>query len=303
MQTVSFYSYKGGTGRTLVVANVARHLARFGQRVVALDFDLEAPGLHYKFNLDRPDEPIPVEAGAVDYLHAAFVQHNCPASLAGYFVSVPARRDSDAEILLIPAGRAPSPEYWDKLSQINWHELLYAPGAPGVRLFLEWQEQIREELEPDFLLIDSRSGITELGGVATKVLPDKLVCLLLANRENLEGARAVLRSVLRGPRVPDREPPEVVPVLSRIPSGDEPEEEHRLAEQMRSFLNEEAERLEDTLRIDELLVLHSEPDLQVTESLRVGGDRSVEESVLLRDYLRLFTRIIPVDVLRHMYAR
>ena len=47
MFTVTFYSYKGGVGRTLALANVAYTLATEGgkQRVVVVDFDLEAPGI------------------------------------------------------------------------------------------------------------------------------------------------------------------------------------------------------------------------------------------------------------------
>ena len=54
MQTVTFYSYKGGTGRTLLLANLARLAASLGRKVVALDFDLEAPGLLYKLFRSDP---------------------------------------------------------------------------------------------------------------------------------------------------------------------------------------------------------------------------------------------------------
>ena len=49
----------------------------------------------------------------------------------------------------------------------------------GIPFFLELKERIREEFNPDFLLIDARTGITEIGGVATTVLPEKVVVLLL----------------------------------------------------------------------------------------------------------------------------
>ena len=55
METIAFYSYKGGVGRSLLVANAARFLGMLGKRVVALDLDIEAPGLHYK--LGRPPDP------------------------------------------------------------------------------------------------------------------------------------------------------------------------------------------------------------------------------------------------------
>src|SRR4051794_22035741 len=48
-EIVTFYSYKGGTGRTMTLANVAWVLASTGARVLAIDWDLEAPGLQRYF--------------------------------------------------------------------------------------------------------------------------------------------------------------------------------------------------------------------------------------------------------------
>src|SRR5438309_3905571 len=48
---VTFYSFKGGVGRTMALANIAVLLARRGLRVLAVDWDLEAPGLHHFFAL------------------------------------------------------------------------------------------------------------------------------------------------------------------------------------------------------------------------------------------------------------
>src|SRR5262249_13442037 len=52
----TFYSYKGGVGRSMALANVAALLARWGQRVLVLDWDLEAPGLEKYF--ERPTSRI-----------------------------------------------------------------------------------------------------------------------------------------------------------------------------------------------------------------------------------------------------
>ena len=48
-KVITFYSYKGGTGRTMALANVAWILAQAGKRVLAVDWDLESPGLHEFF--------------------------------------------------------------------------------------------------------------------------------------------------------------------------------------------------------------------------------------------------------------
>src|ERR1700744_3810689 len=47
---VTFYSYKGGTGRTMALANVAWILASNGLKVLVVDWDLESPGLHKYFH-------------------------------------------------------------------------------------------------------------------------------------------------------------------------------------------------------------------------------------------------------------
>ncbi|MBA2305488.1 MAG: ParA family protein [Acidobacteria bacterium] len=47
---ITFYSYKGGTGRSMAVANVAWVLALNGYRVLVIDWDLEAPGIHRYFH-------------------------------------------------------------------------------------------------------------------------------------------------------------------------------------------------------------------------------------------------------------
>ncbi len=48
-QVITFYSYKGGVGRSMALANVAVLLAQQKKKVLAIDFDLEAPGLHRFF--------------------------------------------------------------------------------------------------------------------------------------------------------------------------------------------------------------------------------------------------------------
>jgi hypothetical protein len=297
LQTITFYSYKGGAGRTLVVANVAKHLARLGQKVFAIDFDLEAPGLHYKLSLGKQSELNKIKRGVVDYIYTFSMGEGLPDSLKEYVIEVEHKQKGEGTIHLMPAGNVPSTQYWNKLAQINWHELFYSEMAKGIPFFLELKERIEKEFAPDFLLVDSRAGITEIGGVVTTILPDKVVCLLLNNRENLEGAREVLRSIKRASRLPGQNPVEIVPVVTRIPKIEKSEVEERIANEIREFFNEEAGNLSDTLDIPEVLILHSEPDLQVTESLHIGNDKRPGESPLLMDYLRLFARLVPNDVI------
>jgi len=203
----------------------------------------------------------------------------------------------------MPAGRVPSAEYWLKLSQINWHDLFYSKGSSGVQVFLDLKARIEKELKPDFLLIDSRTGITEMGGVATTLLPDRIICMVLPTPENLDGARAVLRSFKRSTREIGGRAVEITIALSRLPQMKEDYSERDLTEQIRAMMNEDAPNLEDTINCNEIFVLHSEAALQWREVLRVGSGTSPDESILLRDYLRLFANIVPRELIEPKFGR
>jgi len=296
MKTITFYSYKGGSGRSLALANAAVYLARLGLKIVAIDFDLEAPGLHYKFSTDPDGKALPIARGIVDYIDS-FVAGDTPPSVRELAVNVPVPGVDKPLLHLIPAGQIPSREYWLKLSRINWHDLFYSPGAQGVQIFLELKSRILEDFNPDFILIDSRTGITEMGGVATAILADMVICLVLPTAENLEGARAVLRSLKRSRREAGLAQLEFIIAVSRLPQMKEPADERGIANRIAGVLNEAAEDLADTLACNDVFVLHSEAGLQVREALRVGSGVSTDDSILLRDYLRLFAKIVPRELI------
>src|SRR5262245_45593985 len=79
-EVIAFYSYKGGTGRTMALANVACLLARYrtdGKRVLMIDWDLEAPGLHQYF--PAPGESQLALCGVVElFTHLAEVSLTMP---------------------------------------------------------------------------------------------------------------------------------------------------------------------------------------------------------------------------------
>jgi CobQ/CobB/MinD/ParA nucleotide binding domain len=293
VKTFTFYSYKGGTGRSLLLANAARYLALLGKRVVAVDFDFEAPGLHYKLNISPPGkrtaDAVP-KRGAVDYLLAAFQSDRPPKSLLDYVVPVPLPRGTEGALHLMPAGSAPTGDYWKALTALLRQDPFTDPEGSGIAACLELKARIEEELRADFLLMDSRTGVTELAGVTTTVLADKVVCLMLANRESQTGARAVLRSLRHAPRLPGQPPVEIIPVLSRVPDRDESKVREAL-----SFFNEPGPTPEDTLAFKEIFVLRVDPDLARGEKLHVGSGESQSQSPLHQDYFDLLIQLVEAD--------
>jgi hypothetical protein len=293
MRTITYYSYKGGVGRTLLVANTAKYLSTLGKTVFALDLDLEAPGLHYKFELGDEPKPSPTDSGVVDILVQFLKGSPLPQRLDNYVSQVEVA-DGAGSIHIMNAGTAPSGGYWRLLSQVNWFELFYGNRPMGVPFFLELKERIRLSYDPDFFLIDARTGITEMGGIATTLLPDSVVCLALASVEHLEGLRAVMHGINQTSSR-EGQPVQLLPVISRLPQG---RDEDVDLSTIRAYLNSPINDGGQSLNLDELMVLRAEPLLDSAEQLLVGGKSSPHDLPLLRDYLRLFSKIIPAEDVR-----
>src|SRR5581483_1372004 len=67
----TFYSFKGGVGRSMTLANVAEVFYARGLRVLMIDFDLEAPGLERYFDVKNsvtPNAEIPAHLGVIDFI-------------------------------------------------------------------------------------------------------------------------------------------------------------------------------------------------------------------------------------------
>ncbi|MDX1523479.1 MAG: AAA family ATPase, partial [Anaerolineae bacterium] len=74
-EIITFYSYKGGVGRTMALANVAVLLSQYGYKTLVVDWDLEAPGLEFFFKDYFPNLDLATVAqreGVVDLLNDVF---------------------------------------------------------------------------------------------------------------------------------------------------------------------------------------------------------------------------------------
>ncbi len=237
---VTFYSYKGGVGRSMAMANVADIMARRGARVLMIDFDLEAPGLEQYFKI--PQANARRHPGLVDLLTG----FKSAMSVGGGNSSSDAFRDVGRFILpvyerlpgggrldLLPAGSREDPGQLDRYSlavrTFDWQDFFF--NWEG-ELFFEW---LRGELVPDrydLVLVDSRTGVTEMGGICAYQLGDLIVMMCGANRQNLRGTQDVAADFL-SPRVlalrRDR-PPQLLLVPARVEQRDPALFEHFVQE-------------------------------------------------------------------------
>ena len=194
---VTFYSFKGGVGRTMALVNAACILAGRGRRVLMIDFDLEAPGLTMLAlkQLVSPEQTCP--AGLVDLIldaltapaNSVLADKEHPARYAEEYVcslNIPEHliRMEGGKLDLMPCGRLDG-SYEERLYSIDFAEL-YAEGI-GQPLFKHLKNLIRDSKLYDYILIDSRTGFSDEGGISTRDLADHIVVLTGLNRQNIDG--------------------------------------------------------------------------------------------------------------------
>lgn len=244
---VTFYSFKGGVGRTMALANIAILLTRAGKRVLAIDWDLEAPGLDRYY---RTFDVFP-KNGLIDLLIEARTAgraagrrsksnardappsdtppshapppKEAPPSEAPPAPNWPRWRDYVSNcyvggthpLQIIAAGQQ-NDAYAAKVLEFNWVTFFSDDqgGAFIESLRTEWVDGY------DIVLVDSRTGITDSGGVCTIQLPDVLVPVFTTNDQSLNGVKDIaVRAQRARKRSPwDRPPLLVFPLPSRFDS-------------------------------------------------------------------------------------
>jgi hypothetical protein len=190
---VTFYSYKGGVGRSMALANVASWLVTAGRRrVFAIDFDLEAPGLAYYFaRSGLLGEHATDSPGLVELL-TEYRSTGVVPDISRFVIQGPEQLGG-GRLDFLPAGLSDRPGYGDDLAALDW-TALYETGF-GFELMEHLRVAIVDGYQPDFALLDSRTGLHGIGAIATQQLPDVVVLLFALNKQNLDGTRRVLSNV------------------------------------------------------------------------------------------------------------
>jgi hypothetical protein len=203
---VTFYSYKGGVGRSMALANVAVLLARRGLRVLAVDWDLEAPGLERYFSYFQIDT---ANAGLLRMF--IDVDNEPRLSYRDYLWTIDVEINNP--IAFLASGREQDSEYSKSLANFNWGAFFKKGGG---RFIEALREQWREDF--DIVLIDSRTGLSDTGGICTIQLPDIVVAMFTANHQSLYGVRDVIRLAQRSRQTLayDRMPLTVLPLPGRF---------------------------------------------------------------------------------------
>jgi cellulose biosynthesis protein BcsQ len=231
---ITFYSYKGGIGRSMALANVAWILAANGLRVLAIDWDLESPGLLTFFRPFLQDPTGASTRGVIDLLHDhalwaanANVEDAQELEILPYLQSVQWSFPDPGYLDVMSAGRF-DPVYPVRLATFDWEAFYRKLGGAG---FLD---RLRAHLraEYDYVLIDSRTGLSDAGAVSTIALPDTLVVGFPLNSHIMEGCAATARSIVEQR---SSDPLRIVPVPMRVERGEKELLERGFAQAERLF--------------------------------------------------------------------
>ena len=176
---VSIHSYRGGTGKSNLTANLAVTLAGQGARVGIVDTDIQSPGIHVIFGLDEGK----VNRALNDYLWG-----RCAIEDTAYNLSLPKVAAAGGSIYLIP-------------SSVKTGEItrILREGY-DVGLLNDGFQALVDRLRLDYLLIDTHPGLNE-ETLLSIAISDVVVLILRPDRQDFQGT-AVTVEVARKLNVP-----------------------------------------------------------------------------------------------------
>lgn len=201
-RTISVQSFKGGTGKSTITANLAVTLAQLGKRVGVVDLDLEGPGLHVIFGVSDGDV-----AGTINDV----LQRRIPVSQA--VVDLTSRvKLKDGCLIFCPAGHT--------LDEI----LKILDTGFNLSTFKNVIEELGRIYRLDYVFIDSHPGI-ERDTLLSMALCDYLVLISRVDQQDLFGS-GVMTEVAGQLNKP------VVVILNMVPSSVNEKESQKISDRL-----------------------------------------------------------------------
>jgi septum site-determining protein MinD len=176
---ISIHSFRGGTGKSNMAANVATLLAAGGQRIGVVDTDIQSPGIHVLFGMSQET----MSRSLNDYLWG-----RCEIGAAAYDVTSSLDEGLGGRVFLIPSSSNPS-----DIARVM-HD------GYDVALLNDGFRKLIRELELDALIIDTHPGLNEETLLSIAVY-EALAIVMRPDQQDYEGT-SVAVSVARKLSVP-----------------------------------------------------------------------------------------------------
>ena len=171
---ITFHSYKGGTGKTLLSINLATILANRGKKTCLLDLDFSAPSLHAIF------KNVETEYWLNDYLN-----RTCEID----------KVLKDCNINCVAKGRLfvglanPSSEAIREMSSRDRKWEMEALGR-----LLSLKESLLEGLHFDYVILDTSPGL-QYSSINAVVSADSVLVVTTLDRSDMEGTKLMMQNL------------------------------------------------------------------------------------------------------------
>lgn len=172
VKTLTFHSYKGGTGKTSTVVNAGYLLAQKGRNVALFDFDIRAPTMHYVFPPNGHDTYVnDVLAGKAD-LDDIIQEFTDDFDLSGrFFVGY---ASSDPERIR------------DTMTKDEkWHH-------SALERLLANISELSEKYKLDYIFLDTNPGVFDYNSLNAIVVADAIICLLRGDIFDTVGTKEII---------------------------------------------------------------------------------------------------------------
>ncbi|HEY9888061.1 MAG TPA: MinD/ParA family protein [Candidatus Obscuribacterales bacterium] len=172
---ISLHSFRGGTGKSNLTANLAAVIAAQGNRVGIIDTDIQSPGIHVLFGMDETS----VKHSLNDYLWG-----RCGLQESAYDVTPAALNPDQGKIFLVP-------------SSIKMGEIArIVKEGYNVLLLTQGLQQLCDDLSLDYLLIDTHPGMNE-ETLLSIAISHELIVILRPDRQDFQGTAVTLQVARR----------------------------------------------------------------------------------------------------------
>jgi len=178
---VSIHSFRGGTGKSNITANVAVNIARRGKRVGVIDCDIQSPGIHVLFGL----EPEATDRTLNDYLYG-----HCPIDEAAYDLTkhldaeMAAIADAGGALYLVPSS----------IKAVEIARVLRE--GYDVTLLHDGFRELSDRLKLDYLFIDTHPGLNE-ETLMSIAMSDIFLIVMRPDQQDIQGTAVTVEVAQR----------------------------------------------------------------------------------------------------------
>ncbi|MEA5618798.1 MinD/ParA family protein [Cronbergia sp. UHCC 0137] len=174
---VSIHSFRGGTGKSNLTANLAAIVARYGYKVGIVDTDIQSPGIHVLFGFDDKK---------VQYTLNDYLWGNFPIEQTAYDVSSVLGKTGkpSSKIYLIPASIKAK-----DITRVLREGLDF-------NLLNEGFQELIDARDLDFLFIDTHPGLNE-ETLLSIAMSDVVLLILRPDRQDFQGTAVTVEVVRR----------------------------------------------------------------------------------------------------------